>query len=1272
MRKWLLAIMCCLCLASVGTGAFLITDYVQEQSKTESTEDPTVHTESNRYICVNQRMRYSSSGVTNQYNGQAQQGSYSYSKTDNTPFIVYWCDENGSAADWGTSPTANGNSVSGSNTNSGWCGSLTYTYNGYEVRRMAKVTISADSGYIYCGYSTSASWSNSSYTTSSSSKTLWLYGTGNVSTSQPSNSSSVVTATTNVTVYIFIRRTMSVSFNNDGGSGGQTTNITFTAGRYYSAIQSSVSVPTKTGYTFNGYYTAMTSGGTQAFNSSGTGVSNYYDASVSTLYAQWTAKRYAVTLVPTSATGGITSNQTFYAVYNSSSKYASSTGSTMASFTTPTRIGFTFNGWFTSTSGGTQVMTSSHGYVTQGATDYVQTGSAIWIRDGTATLYAQWVGRSISIKYDANGGTMGNGSATQTNTTQTGKYSSSVTATRTGYTNSGWSVNLVSTVATQYGGNQWLEEAGYSFDSGIITTGAIKTVAGHYYVLGVVPNSGVTVSERGFYLYSGSGYNASTDKVVTGKLQATSSYTHIIAYAITSSTNPTASTLKDFVVREMDSDGALVKASPTGTLLYDGAHTVLANWVGATYTLVYNMNGAGGASSLSNTSFTYNSTVTTSTPTAPGLTFGGWYTVGDGALGTGGSKITSDKTQMNAGLSDANFNHSSKTLTVYAKWSRNVYTITLAKNNGSGGTSTIYERYGDGYYLDSSCSQKMTTSANAITKPSRPGYSFNGYTVSNSTFIDSNGFLTSASTSYLAADYTFTAQWTAKTITITLNNQDATSAGTTKVYYKYATATYYSNSACTSSYAITSITKPTKTHYTFIGYYSSGNATQYINSSGGFTNNLYSAVSASTTLYARWIYAAQSVNVHVMTASALSTTFSESITGMTRGNVIGIAVSGPYSTVSGGHALSTTSAVTTFNWKVDRTMEAAVTPASGYVYAGISTSSSLTMSSSPETTVTITSSVSDVYIFLKQTTVPLYHSTARGGYWYYEDGYFPQTYVSDSSTISALNSSGVSQGNFNIGSGQTVPIYKYNNEYYAKVAAPRTQTIKLNSGSNVSFTSGSNYWFKCEPIRWRITPYGTSSTKYSVGQTLTNVYGISDMLGYGLMNALSGNGVTAGKNSLDMSGSKVANTMSFAQFSSYGLGSFNLYYSIYGNDSSVGNASIDEKSVSQSGTTMYVANAAKGIGNNIGANAASPSTYIVFYGNDNCTINDMFYSSDLSAFLAGQNYDNGRGWVNDLYNLGSGYTLSADGTMITTFLDQMYGYIFCHLVTYSTGNGSKT
>ena len=84
-----------------------------------------------------------------------------------------------------------------------------------------------------------------------------------------------------------------------------------------------ITVPTKAGYTFDGYYTEVNGGGTQYVNASGTFMNNIYKTTGSkTLYAKWTANKYKLTLTKGTGIG------TIYYKINGASAYTSSTTTT--------------------------------------------------------------------------------------------------------------------------------------------------------------------------------------------------------------------------------------------------------------------------------------------------------------------------------------------------------------------------------------------------------------------------------------------------------------------------------------------------------------------------------------------------------------------------------------------------------------------------------------------------------------------------------------------------------------------------------------------------------------------------------------------------------------------------------------------------------------------------------------------------------------------------------------------------------------------------------
>ena len=76
-----------------------------------------------------------------------------------------------------------------------------------------------------------------------------------------------------------------VTLDQQGGNGG-TSSVTAT----YGSAMPSITVPTRTGYTFGGYYTASDGMGTRYYTGSGTSAKIWDRANAMTLYAKWISK----------------------------------------------------------------------------------------------------------------------------------------------------------------------------------------------------------------------------------------------------------------------------------------------------------------------------------------------------------------------------------------------------------------------------------------------------------------------------------------------------------------------------------------------------------------------------------------------------------------------------------------------------------------------------------------------------------------------------------------------------------------------------------------------------------------------------------------------------------------------------------------------------------------------------------------------------------------------------------------------------------------------
>ena len=155
--------------------------------------------------------------------------------------------------------------------------------------------------------------------------------------------------------------TYTVTLNQQEGSGG-TESVTAT----YDADMPAITVPTKTGYDFDGYYTETNGGGTQYYNADGSSARTWNITDNTTLYANWTAKQYTVTLDHEGGSGG-------------SNEVTATYGAAMPAITLPTKTGYDFDGYYTETNGG-------------GTQYYNADGSSArsWGIDANTTLHAHW------------------------------------------------------------------------------------------------------------------------------------------------------------------------------------------------------------------------------------------------------------------------------------------------------------------------------------------------------------------------------------------------------------------------------------------------------------------------------------------------------------------------------------------------------------------------------------------------------------------------------------------------------------------------------------------------------------------------------------------------------------------------------------------------------------------------------------------------------------------------------------------------------------------
>ncbi len=185
-----------------------------------------------------------------------------------------------------------------------------------------------------------------------------------------------------------------VSFDSCGGEG-DFDDVTVEYGSAYGTLPT----PTRTGYSFAGWYASETSG------TKITSTSVVLTDSNHTLYAHWNANSYTISF---NANGGSVSQ-------NSKTVYY---GRTYGLLPTPTRTGYGFDGWYTSAESG----------------DRIQAISTVSIL-ADQTLYAHWAANSYTVNFDANGGTVDTDSKTVTYGIT---YGTLPEPERAGFTFAGW------------------------------------------------------------------------------------------------------------------------------------------------------------------------------------------------------------------------------------------------------------------------------------------------------------------------------------------------------------------------------------------------------------------------------------------------------------------------------------------------------------------------------------------------------------------------------------------------------------------------------------------------------------------------------------------------------------------------------------------------------------------------------------------------------------------------------------------------------------------
>ena len=489
-----------------------------------------------------------------------------------------------------------------------------------------------------------------------------------------------------------------------------------------------------------------------------------------TLYAAWTPNTYTISYNANGGTGGSTAS--------SSHTYDAGKALTPNGFT---KTGYTFAGWATS-AGGTVAYTNEHTVTNLSSAN-----------GATVTLYAKWTPNIYTIYYNANDG-MGS-TASSIHTYDAPKTLSPNGFTRVGYTFAGW--------ATSIGGAAvYTDEKSVSnLASG---AGAVVTLYAawtpHTYMVRYDANGGTGSIDPSSHTYDAA-------KTLTANSFARTGYT--FAGWATNAEGEIAYTDEASVSNLASENGATV--------------TIYATWTPHNYTISYDDNGGTGSTDKSSHTYDAAKTLTPNSFTRTGYTFAGW------ATSEGGTAVYADEESvLNLASEDG------ATVTLYAVWKPNPYTISYKANGGTGSTVSSSHTYDE--------AKKLTP--NSFT---RTGYTFAGWAASTAgaiVYTDEESVLNLASED--GAIVTLYAVWTAHNYTVKYDANGGT--GST------------APSGHTYDEAITlTINGFAKTGYTFAGWANDASGT-VIYSDGQSVSNLTPEDGAAVTLYAVWTPNTYTVN----------------------------------------------------------------------------------------------------------------------------------------------------------------------------------------------------------------------------------------------------------------------------------------------------------------------------------------------------------------------------------------------------------------------------
>jgi len=693
--------------------------------------------------------------------------------------------------------------------------------------QMPAATAPTRSGYDFAGYFDAISGGTMYYTPTMASARTWNKGADGTLYAHWTPTAAAVTT---------------VTFNATGGSGG-TTSIPVTFG----SPMPTVTLPTRSGYEFAGYFDAQ-NGGTQYYTATGASARNWDQSVLNVLYAQWTPRSGTVTLNANGGLGGTTSIPVTF-------------GQPINNVEPPTRTGYAFGGYWDAA--GSKQYYSSAGFALVTAWD---------VANVNETLFAKWTPQTYTVFFDINGGA---GAPDPVETVATFGLGLPAVAIPV-HTDS--DLAFTGYYSARVGGTQYYTATGASARNWDIAQD--RTLHAQWGT--VVATDVVTLNNNG-------GENGTSSvAAIDGEAMPAAQMPHRDGYTFDGYWDAT------FATEYYDSVGNSVHDWSVGELSGQvPANTLFAKWTPNQYVLT--LDGNGGPDGWVDA--TFDATLpSVPVPTRAGYDFLGYF---DTDASDGGTQW-----YLADGTSAATLTQAFDT-TLYARWTAQSYTVTLDDGDGSGGdgfftvelggalpdvtspttdTGTVFIGYfdqdGKQYFnaagkalrvwdvaADATLSARYSADTYLVSLdanygnvgtievllvalgqgpkadvPQRMGYAFAGYFDTDATsggtqYLDESGEPTNAWAQ--KAPDTLYARWTANEYTLTFEPNGGT-GGSTSV-------------SVTFGEPIPSATMPTRDGFTFAGYFDLNAQSEGIEfyDADGLPNGLWT-IAADQTAYARW------------------------------------------------------------------------------------------------------------------------------------------------------------------------------------------------------------------------------------------------------------------------------------------------------------------------------------------------------------------------------------------------------------------------------------